>query len=568
MVMHRPILISSVLALVMPGVPGAAGQVVIDGIEFADQGAAGVIDLGYQRGGLAVLDADGDGFVDLIIGDSGGAPAHLFLNVPDPNRPGNRTFVDATTGSGLDDVDGQSRFSRGVVAADYDNDGDTDVFMAGAHGDGSFGLLYRNDGGIFTNVSSPSGVRATTGCSADSASWSDYDLDGDLDLLIGCTGAGADFEFLENDGDGTFTFAPARLPALASASSVYSHTWIDVNADGFDDCLTLARPGDTVLLLNSPGLPGERVFVNAAAAYGYTNLGPAPMGIAAGDWDGDGDLDVVVSNGNVGSYYLYDGGAFTAVGLVSSIWAWGVTWIDVENDGDLDLYMGGSLGQGPNFDVLFRNNGLDGFDDVSAALNGIFAESRYAVQIDFNNDGRQDIVTCNTASPDESLSVYENLSETANHWIKVALAGDGAAVNRNAVGSVVRLHAGGTVLTRHVASGSSTTATEDTRINFGLGSATTADRIEVVWPRTGSTASRTEVMCGPIAADQMITLVAGAVSVAGDANGDGTVGIADFLTVLGTWGDCPAWPDDCPADFDGDCTVGIGDFLIVLGNWG
>ncbi len=439
--------------------------------------------------------------------------------------------------------------------------------MAGTHADGSFGLLYENDGtGIFTNVSTSSGVRATTGCTANSASWSDFDLDGDLDLLIGCKGAGLDYEFIENDGDGTFTLASDRLPPLDTANNVYSQTWIDVNDDGYPDCLTLARPGDT-LLLNSPGEQGERVFVNAAATYGFTNLGPAPMGIAAGDYDGDGDLDVAVANGSVGTYYNFDEGAFTAVPLVQSIWGWGVTWMDVENDGDLDLFMCGSLGQGANFDVLFRNDGPDGFEDISAALNGLFAVSRYAAQVDFNNDGRQDVIVCNTQSFEYSLSVYENLTENANHWIKLKLAGDGSAVNRDAVGALVRLHAGGTVQMRHLASGTSTSATEDARLAFGLGSATSVDRIEVRWPRSGSIASRTEVFCGPYAADQIVTLAAGGPVTPGDVDDDGTVGVIDFVELLAAWGPCSG-PGVCGADFDGDCAVGVTDFLALLANWG
>ncbi|MHC4083462.1 MAG: FG-GAP-like repeat-containing protein, partial [Planctomycetota bacterium] len=518
----------------------------------------------------AVLDCNDDGFPDLVIGDRANQNAQLFLNVPDPMRPGNRTFVDATAGSGLDDADGQARISRGVIAADYDNDGHADVFMAGKlAGDGSFGLLYRGNGdGTFANVSTSSGVRVTTDCNADSASWTDYDLDGDLDLLVGCAGTGVNFELIENDGDGTFTVASDRLPPPTSASNVYSLTWLDVNEDGYDDCLTLASPGETVLLLNSPGPQDGRIFVNAAATYGYTNLGPAPMGIAAGDYDGDGDLDVAVSNGAQGSYYNFDAGLFTAVPLVSSIWGWGVTWLDVENDGDLDLYMCGSLGQGPNFDKLFRNNGLEGFDDISAALNGIFAASRYAVQIDFNNDGRQDIVTCNTGSPEVSLSVYENLTTVPHHWVTLRLVGDGAAVNLDAVGTVVRLDAGGAVHTRHLASGTSTSATEDTRLAFGLGAAATVDRIEIVWPRAGSLASRTEVFCGPFATDQIITLVPSGLTMPGDVDGDGIVNVVDFLALLEAWGACPASWDGCSADFDGDCSVGVTDFLVQLANWG
>ncbi|MHC5022926.1 MAG: FG-GAP-like repeat-containing protein [Planctomycetota bacterium] len=556
------------VAMWAAGSTESSGQVVIDGIQFADQGAAGVIDLGFHRGCLAAFDCNGDDFPDLVIGDGGGAPAHLYLNAPDPLLPGRRTFIDATVGSGLDDADGQSRSSRGVVAADVDNDGHVDVFMAGySNGDGSHGLLYRGNGdGTFTNVSIASGVRRTNGCSADSASWTDYDLDGDLDLLVGCHGAGVDFEFLMNQGDGTFTDASDLLPESSAASSVYSHTWFDVDGDGYEDGVTLARPGPTVLLRNVPDGAGGRGFINDASSFGFTNLGPAPMGIAVGDYDGDGDLDIAVSNGVEGSYYQFEAGQFTAVPLVESIWGWGVMWIDVENDGDLDLYMCGSFGQGANFNKLFRNNGPAGFDDISAALNGIFAESRYAVQVDFNNDGRQDIVTCNPGTPAASLSVLENLTETPHHWIKLRLRGDGAMVNRDAVGAVVRVHAAGIVRTRVLASGSSTTATEDTRPHIGLRDATVVDRIEIVWPRSGSIASRTQTFCGPFSVDQVITIDAGA-TVPGDLDGDGIVDIADLLALLAGWGPCPSPPPGCAADADCNGEVDIVDLLTLLANW-
>jgi len=551
--LHNHLLVIATLA----SGAAAGGPFVIDGITFVDRGDSGEIDLGDTRGGIGVLDYDADGYPDLVLGDAAGLPARLFHNEPDPMHPGSRTFVDVTTGSGLDDADGVGRIGDGVAAADYDNDGDIDVFLVGRHADGTHGLLYRNDGGgQFANVSVESGVRAT-GYIAGSASWNDFDLDGWVDLLILCESGGAGrVRLLRNEGDCTFSDATSLVPAIPSGGLVYAHTWTDFDLDGWADCFAVWT-GSPRTLHNVPDGAGGRRFDEVAAAIGFTTLGPAPMGISAGDHDNDGDFDLAVTNGVQGVYYDVHAGAVQQVFPFGTFFGWGVCWLDVENDGDLDHFQAGSFAQGANPDALLRNLGGGAWDNVSPALNGPTLPTRYAVQIDYDNDGRRDIIAMN---PEDVVSVYQNQTQDAGAWATVSLLGDGALVNGSAIGSVVRVSAGGLVQHREVASGSSTTATEDLRPHFGLGGASQIDWIEVVWPRRGSLASRTERFDGPHAVSAIHAFSPGSPA---DVDRDGDVDGADLAMLLGSWGS-----NDGVADLTGDGVVGGDDLAILLGAWG
>jgi hypothetical protein len=246
------------------------------------------------------------------------------------------------------------------------------------------------------------------------------------------------------------------------------------------------------------------------------------MGISAGDFDGDGDLDLCITDAIRGTYYRNNGTTLTEVTPFATFFGWGTTWLDVDNDGDLDNYQAGSHSTA-NVDHLTRNLGNGQWDDISAALNTTALPSQHTVQVDFNNDGRQDLITINPNVP--SVNVYENLSTTGNHWLKLQLVGNGVTTNRSAIGAMVRITAGGKTQVREIISGSSTSATEDLRAHFGLGSAVQADRIEVVWPRQGTLVNRTSVYQGPFAADQILTL---AQSPRPDLDGDSDVDQSDF----------------------------------------
>lgn len=558
--MHRQTVLTLIAGCL--ATPAALAQTCIDGLCFVDRVQAGEIDLGSLPGGPTVIDFDGDGWMDLFIAGRPTTPHRLYRNVEDTMRPGMRTFEDVTAGSGLDGADGTDRVGRGAVVADIDNDGDQDLYVLGERaGDGSAGLLYRNDGaGLFTDISVAAGIR-TAGERPECAVWLDLDLDGDCDLLVGYAGdtSSRAFDLFRNLGDGTFAPANDLLPALGVPSHSYSMTPTDIDGDGWPDVVSLTTGIGPTLLQNVPDGSGGRRFDEVSEDVGYTTLGPGPMGIEAGDFDNDGDFDLAVTNAAAGTYYENLGGAFQTIEPVESIFGWGVSWLDADNDGLLDMFQAGSFSRGPSNNKLFRNLGAGAFEDVSVALNDTPQDSKNAVRIDIGNDGRPDLVVCNPGGDDQRTSVLENTSTTTGAWLVIDLIGDGRLVNTDALGAVVRVHAGGVTRHREIVSGSSTCSTQDLRAHFGLGEATQADWVEIVWPRRGSLASRTERLSGPFAPAQILSVSPRCL---GDYNADGSVNTLDVLAYLNDWA-----AGDPRADLNGDGLVNTQDVLAFLNEW-
>lgn len=534
--------------LACAGVCAAQGQVV-GGISFADIGRSGPVNLGAYRGSLGVIDFDNDGFYDLFINDNAGQPKRLFRNVADASVPGGRTFVDVSASAGiLGDADSSGRGQGGVVIFDFNNDGLPDIFTGGS-GTGGSGLLLRNNGdGTFTNVSLAAGVRLS-GVNALSVSAIDFDHDGWTDIVMVSNGTpGTSIVLLRNNGNGTFTNLSDLIPRASNSGTVYAHAWNDYDHDGWEDLIVLYNQGRPFVLRNVANPAGGRMFVDTTTASGMTYLGPAPMGIALGDVNNDGWIDVAITDAVSGTYYENREGVFTRVRPYGTFFGWGTTYLDADNDGLLDNYQAGSYGAA-NIDWLLKNNGGGTFTDARAALNTTAIASQYCARVDFDNDGREDIITINPGTP---TSVYRNTSPAGatNHWITLSLRGRGS-VNRDAVGARVRLTAGGVTQTREVTVGSSYAASEDPRLHFGLGSNTRVDRVEVIWPRHRSLASRTEVFNGPFAIDAISTLVPRQLCVL-DYNADGVLNpddLADYITEYFT---LPALPGpggyaiDCP----------------------
>ncbi len=549
----------SLLLSVAPAA-AASGAVVINGVSFVDRGAPGDIFLGMVRGAASVIDYDGDGHPDLAIADIAGKPYRIYRNIPDPSHPGNRTFANVTAGSGLDDADGVSRAFGGVVAADYDNDGDTDLYFAGFLnlGTRSDGVLYRNDSfgdgdATFTNVSIAAGVRGT-GNTPESVSWTDFDLDGWVDLMVvNMAPSNTALRLLRNNRDGTFTDVSSIVDDLPIPSHCYSHLWSDFDLDGDPDCILIQNSNPPSLLRNDLQPDGERLLHDVGLEVGYLTLGPAPMGIAAGDFDNDGDPEYAITDADTGTYYRNNGdGTLTRFFPFTTFFGWGVTWLDVDNDGDLDNYQAGSWGT-PAIDRLTLNQG-GGWLNAQAALNTTLLASQHTIRVDFNSDGRDDLITGN---PNNRFSVYENVSE-AGHWLRVALSGDGVSVNRSAIGAVIRVYTAAGVQVREIQSGSTLSATEDQRALFGLGELTGVSAVEVVWPRAGSITSRTQTFVGPIAAGQTINLAPAPLA---DLNFDGAVNGADLGLLLAEWGDGDL------ADLNDDGAVDGSDLGLLLAAW-
>jgi enediyne biosynthesis protein E4 len=539
-----------------------SAQTTIDGIQFQDRAAQGSIVLGNWRGSLGVIDVDGDGWMDLVVADNKGLGHQLFRNVADQFFPNKRTFANVTTGSGLDDADGKERNGGGVAVADYDNDGDADIYIAGLGFNPTLnsGLLYRNDtpqtpgaAPVFTNVSLAAGVRLT-GNLPEAVSFNDVDHDGLVDLfVVNIAGSARKLTLLRNAGNGTFVDeSNLRTPILTITGHDYGHVWTDFDADGWADVFLIPNSGTPSLLRNVPASGGGRQLVDVAAAAGYTSLGPAPMGIAAGDMDNDGDLDIAITDAATGTYYENLGqGKMKKITPFSTFFGWGISWLDADNDGWLDNYQAGSW-SGANPDRLIRNLGNGQWKDVSAALNTTALSSQHSIQMDFNNDGRPDIITINPGTPGQFISIYENTSPSTNHWLTVQLDG-GGFTNAMGIGATVRVVAGGKSQIREVTAGSSLTASEDPRAHFGLGTSTMANEIRVTWPASGGVNWRTSVYPGPFNSDQIVTLQAKCPT---DVSDDGTLNINDFIAFQTFF----AIGDD-RVDCDGDQSLTINDFI-------
>jgi enediyne biosynthesis protein E4 len=509
-----------------------AQPVVLGGVSFVDRAALGQITFGNIRGSIGVIDYDNDGWYDLFFADSSGLPNRLFRNVASPTLSGGRTFTDVSSAAGLTaDGDGRLRGAGGVVVFDYDNDGFSDIYTLGIGGNGSSGLLYRNNGnGTFSNNSVVAGVRIT-GLSPASASAVDFDHDGFVDLFIASTATpGRTLTLLRNNGNGTFSDRSDLLPPISFTGITYAHAWNDYDHDGWEDGLILFNAGRPFTLKNVADPAGGRRFIDATTESGFTFVGPAPMGIALGDVNNDGWLDVAITDARTGTYFENRGGTFTQVFPYSTFFGWGTIYSDVDNDGDLDNYQAGSAGTS-NIDWLLRNDGGGVFTDARSALNTTSLPSQQCARIDFDNDGREDIVTVNVS---RFISLYHNQSSVSNHWSKVHLVGAGG-VSTDAVGARVRLFSGGTSQVREVTLGSSYSAGEDPRMNFGLGSKTVVDRVEVIWPRRGELAARTDVFTGPFAADQILTFTPQLPCVADFDSSGGTPDAGDIDAYFAAW---------------------------------
>jgi hypothetical protein len=383
--------------------------------------ATGLPGLAYSSSAWGDYDSDGD--LDLLLtGYDGVAELSRIYR----NDAG--TFHDS--GARLCAVD-----SSAVVWADFDNDGDLDVLVAGYGYGCSTTCLYRNDGnGVFTAV--PSDL---PGVSSAALACADYDNDGDLDIALSGfdwqLGMGANITRLyRNDGGLGFTEVAAGLPGVAGGSLA----WGDYDDDGDPDLLMAGRTETgriTRIYRNDGG-----TFTDIAA--GLPGVGESS--VAWGDYDHDGDLDIALAGcldaapWHVTTIYRNDGnGVFTEIsaGLPGVRWA-SVAWGDYDNDGDLDLLLSGCL-TGPPYEItrVYRNNGDGTFTDFDAGLAGV--KNGAAMWGDYDNDGRLDIFV--SGSPTGLVTrLYRNAGApvntppTAPSGLSAAVVGDSVTLGWNA----------------------------------------------------------------------------------------------------------------------------------------
>ncbi len=425
--------------------------------------------------GVAWGDYNSDGLLDLYLSSNGGHSTNqLFRN------DGESGFTDVTSGDLLDTGD-----SRGAVWADYDNDGDLDLYQVKMQDNCR---LFRNDGGgVFTDVGEgqPVGLYANGW----SAAWGDYDGDGLVDLYLS-HGDNFPNKLFHNDGGGAFSDAEVTL--LEGSSDSRSAAWVDYDGDGDLD-LYVGNSGSNKLFRND----GGGAFSDVTNGDPLGDSGTC-TGIAWGDFDNDGDPDLYVANENAANRLLRNDGSGNfndiAVGtqLADVSASRGVSWGDFDNDGYLDLYVANCN----SANRLFRSLDGDSFHNVAP---GSIADAGDALGVawgDYDNDGLLDLYL---AKSNETGKLFRNEIGSDNHWLQVRLAG--TVSNRSAVGARVRVVAGEARQTRWIEGGSGYVSQNSLPAEFGMGAAATIDSLIIHWP-SGVVNFYTDVP-----ADQILELV-------------------------------------------------------------
>ena len=448
-----------------------------------------------EAAGAAWGDADGDGDLDIYV-PAGYSDAELWIN-------DDGAFTDEAAELG---VTNEGSAGRGAVFADYDNDGDEDLYVVNDHAN----RLYRNDGAEgFVDVAGAAGVD-DAGAGA-SASWGDYDGDGWLDLYVANWGrCSADNTLTyspdvlyHNEGDGSFTNVTALIddvPGIGGAG--YIAAWFDYDDDGDEDLylgndFAGPRPLPNVLWRNDGEGPGGQWRFTDVSVDSGAGLSLSTMGIAIGDYDRDLDFDVAMSNIRASVLLRNQGdGSFADRGRVARVArpiqqanhvsiTWGTGFSDLNNDGWEDLYFaGGRIMAGSEFvqnDALFANLRNGTFADLSApsraAIPGI---SRGVAFADYDRDGRVDLFVVDSDSPPKLL---RNLTPRGpRHWLEVDPVG--TLSNRSGCGAVItlRLPSGAKLMRQAFCGSVSLGSGGDPAVHFGLGPAEAVDWLKIEWP--------------------------------------------------------------------------------------
>jgi hypothetical protein len=493
-------------------------------IVYGTPGKATYIDES-MGGGCAFFDYDNDGWMDIFIaggrrldGTPPGSGNRLYRN----NRDG--TFTDVTAKAGL----GDPGWANGVCVGDYNNDGFEDLFLT-YYG---HNRLYRNNGdGTFADVTAKAGLlhegdRFGAGCT-----FVDYNKDGHLDLFVsnyvefneatapkpnvqvatcsyqgvavycGPRGLPAPAHALyRNNGDGTFTDV-SKASGIASVKTSYGLTAValDIDEDGWPDILVAADSTPSLLFMNNHDGTFREEALQRGLAVSADGQEMAGMGIAPGDYDLDGHIDIFRTHYQLqasGLYHATGKGEFDDVSFAAGIGgerryvSWGAGMVDLDNDGWPDIfYVTGNVypelervfAKFPsrNQAILFRNLGNGKFVELGEEAGPAMAArhvSRGCAFGDFDNDGDMDMLVMNQNEPP---SLIRNDAPAGNHWLKVRL--EGTKSNRSAIGARVLVRYGGKVQAQEVMSQSSYLSANDPRLHFGMGAATTAD-VEIYWP--------------------------------------------------------------------------------------
>lgn len=443
--------------------------------------------------GAAWGDYDNDGWVDIYV-TSKIEPNRLFRN------QGDGTFEDKAAAAGVDDPDGRS---GGCAFADYDNDGDPDLFVCNS---GDNKLFENNGDGTFTDITTAAGI-AGGPRNSQTVTWGDYDNDGYLDFYVANhqteTGDPDGEEdrkdqLFHNNGDGTFTDVSTLLDAQDAsdrAGKGFIGGWADYDNDGDLDILLVNDcpfgPEHNKLWRNDGSDGAGGWTFTEVGSEAHMNICINGMGLAIGDYNNDGWMDYYMSNigatalmRNEGdgtfNYQSADAGVeYDMVGENVAV-SWGTEFLDIDNDGWEDIYIGGGYLHGEQEDPngMFMNNHDGTFTDVSSTGGANDSSRTRTVAVgDYDQDGYLDFYLVNYG---EATKLFHNMGGT-NDWLRVEL--EGTTSNLNGIGARLTLYsADGSFQIREVRSGSSLGAGTEIAAYFGLPEATTVDSLVIDWP--------------------------------------------------------------------------------------
>ena len=460
--------------------------------------------------GAAWADFDGDGDVDLFLSNHGGAN-QLYRNEGDPDLDGLPDFVDVAAVAGVADGAG---VGLGTVFVDYDNDGDQDLYVASwKGGETEVGnILYANQ---LVETGSSDFVAVTDSGLADfgrniTAAWADYDEDGDLDVYLAkhgrCNDVFGDNEdrLFRNDG-GTFTDVTESTLCVGCFALTdglgFAPGWFDFDNDGdldlyvVNDDINDIHSGNVLWRNDGPDGAGGWLFTDVSQASG-TDIALNGMGLGIGDVNNDGWLDLAFSNIGPNKLLRHKGdGTYKDVSAAAGIEreiipsgdnsiTWGTVFLDYDADRLLDLFFVAGYIATPPFDqpnAFFRNLGTGRFEDISAAIGlDHVGRGRGAAVADFDEDGRPDLLVTNFGEAPLLMHNGDLAAGSTNGYL--AFTVEGTVSNRDAIGTRIWVrNADGVTQMREISTGSTHGGGDERLALFGLGAEPDATVI-VRWP--------------------------------------------------------------------------------------
>ncbi|HKW89205.1 MAG TPA: CRTAC1 family protein [Candidatus Acidoferrales bacterium] len=491
------------------------------GIHFIhNNGAFGKMWLPEAMGsGVAFIDYNKDGWPDILLinGDDwpGHTRRHTYMALYRNNRDG--TFTDVTRQAGLE----VEMYGMGVAIGDYDNDGCDDIFVTAL---GQSHLFHNNCNGTFTDVTKKAGLWGPVEFST-SAAWVDYDHDGHLDLLVAnyvqwtpatdifctldgktksyCTPQayqGTSLRLWHNNGNGTFSDVTKQAGLHDPTSKSLGIAILDANQDGWPDIFVSNDAEPNKLYINDKNETFTEKAVMSGVGFSETGVARAGMGTDAADYDHSGFPSILVSNfsnqmlalyHNEGNGLFVDEAPHSEIGHLSLLTlGFGCFFFDYDNDGWPDVFVANGHIQRDIQNVqrqvhyaepplLFRNLGGGKFADVTSQMGAPFnmpRVARGAAYADAFNTGKLDVLISTNSGP---AFLFRN-DGGSNHSLRIKLVG--VKSNRDGIGAMVRVAAGGVMQDKMLTSGSSYLSSSELALTFGLGDNAQADAIDIRWP--------------------------------------------------------------------------------------